>query len=34
MKAHVPGRKEKRLIIEINNDIEKYQESVAMGLSV
>lgn len=33
MKAHVPGRKEKRLIIEINKDIEKYQESVAMGLS-
>lgn len=28
-----PGRKERRLIIEINKDIEKYQESVAMGLS-
>ena len=27
-----PGRKEKDLIIEINKDIEKYQESVAMGL--
>lgn len=32
LKPH-PGRKEKRLIIEINKDIEKYQESVAMGLS-
>ena len=28
-----PGRKEKDLIIEINKDIEKYQESVAMGLT-
>lgn len=33
IKSHVPGRKERRLIIEINKDIEKYQESVAMGLS-
>lgn len=32
LKPH-PGRKERRLIIEINKDIEKYQESVAMGLS-
>lgn len=31
LKPH-PGRKERRLIIEINKDIEKYQESVAMGL--
>ena len=28
-----PGRKERRLVIEINKDIEKYQESVAMGFS-
>ena len=32
LKPH-PGRKERRLIIEINKDIEKYQESVTMGLS-
>lgn len=31
--SRIPGRKERRLIIEINKDIEKYQESVAMGLS-
>lgn len=30
---HISAGRRKRLIIEINKDIEKYQESVAMGLS-
>ena len=30
---HIPAGRRERLIIEINKDIEKYQESVAMGLS-
>ncbi|GFI02047.1 hypothetical protein IMSAGC005_00874 [Lachnospiraceae bacterium] len=33
LKPAASRRKERRLIIEINKDIEKYQESVAMGLS-
>lgn len=31
--SRIPAGRRKRLIIEINKDIEKYQESVAMGLS-
>ena len=30
---HIPAGRRERVIIEINKDIEKYQESVAMGLS-
>ena len=31
--SHIPAGRRERVIIEINKDIEKYQESVAMGLS-
>lgn len=31
--SRIPAGRRRRLIIEINKDIEKYQESVAMGLS-